>query len=175
MSRRILVTFVVVSWCVAVPTLASTMASDCSGGRIFVTHLTGDEEVPPVDTQSQGQALFRLSSDGEELHFKLNVANIEGVTQAHIHCGAAGVNGSVTVFLFGLEPGGVSVNGRLSAGTITDASIIPLADSATCPGGIADLDDLLAQIRAGLAYVNVHTLAHPGGEIRGQLEAPGSD
>jgi hypothetical protein len=175
MSRRILATFVLLSWCGAVPALASTMPSDCSDGRIFVTHLTGDEEVPPVDTQAQGQVLFRLSSDGDELHFNLTVANIEGITQAHIHCGAAGVNGPVTVFLFGLEPGGVSLNGRLSTGTITAASVIPRPDSAECPGGIADLDDVLAKIRAGQAYVNVHTLAHPGGEIRGQLETPGSD
>jgi len=54
-------------------------------------------------------------------------------------------------------------------------AVIPLADSANCPGGIADLQELLAQMRAGQTYVNVHTLANPGGEIRGQVEAPGSE
>jgi hypothetical protein len=143
-------------------------------GRVFIAHLTGDEEVPPVDTQAQGQTSFRLAKDGEKLRFKLNVARIEGLTQAHIHCGPAGVNGPVTVFLFGFEPAGVTVNGRLATGRITDAEVIPLSDSAACPGGISDLRDLIARTRAGLTYVNVHTLANPGGEIRGQLKAPGS-
>ena len=67
--------------------------------RNFVAHLSGDNEVPPVDTRAQGQAKFQLSKDGNELHFKLIAANIENILQAHIHCGAAGVNGPVVVFL----------------------------------------------------------------------------
>jgi hypothetical protein len=175
MSHRILALVAVLSWCLAAPALASTEASSCDSGNVFVTHLTGAEEVPPVDTKAQGQVLFRLNKDGDELSFMLNVAGLENIIQAHIHCGPAGVNGSVTVFLFGPEAGGVDVTGRLSDGTITNDNVLPIADSATCPGGIADLDDLLAQIRAGNTYVNVHTVAHPPGEVRGQLEAPGSE
>ena len=48
---------------------------------------------PAVVTGAQGQATFKLSADGQSITYKLNVANIEDVTQAHIHLGAAGVNG----------------------------------------------------------------------------------
>ena len=40
---------------------------------------------------------------------------------------------------------------------------------AACPGGIATLADLLAKIRSGGAYTNVHTIQWPAGEIRGDI------
>jgi hypothetical protein len=139
----------------------------------FITHLSGDEEVPPVDTLAQGQAIFHLSDS--ELLYKLIVANIEGVTQAHIHCGAEGVNGPVVVFLFGLNPGGVDANGVLAQGALTNADIIPRPDSAACPGGVANFDQLIAKMRSGETYANVHTSTNPGGEIRGQIRTAGPD
>lgn len=135
----------------------------------FVASLSGGEEVPAVDTRARGQAVLRLSGDATELGFKLIVAHIEGMTQAHIHCGAPGVNGPVVVFLFGLMPLGVSINGIASEGTVTAADVIPRPDSPACPGGIANFAELVARIQSGEAYVNVHTLANPGGEIRGQI------
>jgi hypothetical protein len=134
----------------------------------YRAHLAGREEVPEVATRSQGQAIFHVSDDGTSIDFKLIVANIENITQAHIHCGSAGVNGPVVAFLYGLGPT-VTTNGILSQGTLTEASVIPRPDSAACPGGVANLADLIAQIEAGNAYVNVHTVAYPGGEIRGQM------
>ncbi len=103
------------------------------------------------------------------MQFKLNVANGEGITQAHIHCGPPGVNGPVVVFLFGLVPTGVDNNGTLSEGVITNANVIPRPDSAACPGGVANLADVVAKMRTGGAYANVHTLEFPGGEIRGGI------
>jgi hypothetical protein len=70
------------------------------------------------------------------------------------------VNGPVGVTLF--EGGPVSPNGVLAAGTIT-------APDPENPCGWEDLADVRRAIRNGYAYVNVHTLAHPPGEIRGQL------
>jgi hypothetical protein len=145
--------------------LASTAAAS---QRNFRAHLAGRNEVPPVDTRAQGEATYRLSKDGSSLNFKLIVANIEDVTQAHIHCGSAGVNGPVVIFLFGFDPAGVSPDGVLSEGVITAANVIARPDSAVCPGGLADFDDLIAHMRAGNTYTNVHTIANPGGEIRGQ-------
>jgi hypothetical protein len=135
----------------------------------FRAHLTGAGEVPAVDTAAQGQSIVRIVDGGAALEFQLIVANIDGVVQSHIHCGAEGVNGPVVVFLFGPVPAGVTHNGLLAAGTATAADLIPLPDSPECPGGIADFDDLLAKIRSGDAYVNVHSLEFPAGEIRGQL------
>lgn len=126
----------------------------------FRAHLSGEDEVPPVDTQAQGQATFNLSADATQLDFKLNVANIQDVVASHIHCAPAGVNGPVGVTLFSGGP--VSPDGALAEGTIT----------APDPGNGCNwtsLDAVLAAMRNDYAYVNVHTLDHPAGEIRGQI------
>jgi hypothetical protein len=159
--------------------LLGAVGTAVAANRNFGTHLASREEVPPVlglviDSRAQGQAIFRVSEDGQSIQFKLIASNIENVIQAHIHLGAAGVNGPVVVFLYGLVPsGGGRTNGVLSEGTITAANLIgPLAGHP--------LSDLIAAIESGGAYVNVHTndgIAptntgpgdFPGGEIRGQL------
>jgi hypothetical protein len=138
----------------------------------FTAHLSGAQEVPAVDTAGHGQALLSVSDDRSEVRYKVLVANVENMTQAHIHCGAAGVNGPVVVFLFGLIPEGETLNGILAQGKFTATNIIPRPDSAACPGGVADLEGLRAKMEAGMTYVNVHTLQFPGGEIRGQVRPP---
>ena len=128
----------------------------------YTAHLTGAEEVPAVDTDAVGQTVLQLNRDGTALRFRLIVANIDDVTQAHIHLGERGENGDVVAFLFGFVAEGVTTNGVLATGTITDADLVnPLA------GG--SLDDLVAELNSGNAYVNVHTVDHAGGEIRGQI------
>ena len=131
--------------------------------------LKGSEENPPVDTQGVGVAQFKLNKDGDAIQFKLNVANLTDIVQAHIHCGADGVNGPVVVFLYGPGPT-ITTQGTLSEGTFTDVNVIDRASSTECPGGISDFDDLLEKIRSGDAYVNVHTVANPTGEIRAQIK-----
>jgi hypothetical protein len=146
----------------------SAMAADS-----FVATLNGAEEVPARDTQAVGVAKFKLSEDGAALQFKVNVAKIDNVVAAHIHCGAVGVNGPVGVTLFTGPPASGVVNGTLAEGTV----------SAPDPGnacGWTDLAAVLAAIESGNTYVNVHTNDgvppantgpgdFPGGEIRGQI------
>ena len=137
------------------------------------THANGSFEVPVRDTQGQAQAIFNLSEEGDSLDFKLIASNIEGVTQAHIHCGPPGANGAVLVFLYGFNAAGVSPHGVLNEGTITDANVIDRT-ALQCPdrwGAVDSFDDLIQRMREGGAYVNVHTLVFPGGEIRGDIPA----
>lgn len=158
----------------AVGVLAWGVAAEAGSARNFVAHLTGDGEVPARATQAQGQAKVQFDRAGETLVCKLNAANIENVVQAHIHLGSATENGPVVAFLYGPVPaGGGRTDGRLSKVEITDADLRgPLAGKTVA--------DLRAAIRAGNAYVNVHTSDgvappntgpgdFPGGEIRGQL------
>ena len=128
--------------------------------RNFRAHLSGGEEVPAVDTRAQGQAIFSFDRDGSELHYKLIVANIDDVFAAHIHCAPEGVNGPVGVTLFSGGP--TSDSGILAQATVTE----PDADNG-CTW--EDLGDVRAAIASGDTYVNVHTTAHPPGEIRGQI------
>src|ERR671911_106511 len=125
----------------------------------FAGPMSGAEGGPTGDTPATGVAKFKLRDEG--LTFKVNVANIDNVVASHIHCGSVGVNGPVGVTLFGGGP--VDVNGTLAEGVIT----------APDPGnecGWADLDAVVAALESGDTYVNVHTTAHPGGEIRGQIK-----
>jgi Cu/Zn superoxide dismutase len=149
------------------------LAPAAQAGDNFVATLSGDQEVPPNDTQAVGVATFKLREDGTALAFKINVANLDNPFAAHIHCGAVGVNGPVGVTLFVGAPAGGRVNGTLAEGTIT----------APDPGnacGWTDLAAVLAAIGSGDTYVNVHTNDgvappntgpgdFPGGEIRGQI------
>ena len=129
------------------------------------THLTGDEEVPANDSRAQGQAIFQLGPDG--LAYKLIVANIENVLQAHIHMAPAGSNGPVVAFLYPPAPPAQLIPGRvqgvLEKGTVT-------ADDLRGPLAGQGIEALMEAIRSGNAYVNVHTLQHPPGEIRGQID-----
>lgn len=131
--------------------------------RLFGAKLSGAEEVPPVATTGHGLAQFLLSPDGKKLHFRLSTFGVKDVTQAHIHLGERGVNGPVVAFLFGFVAEGVTVNGLLSTGTITEDDIIPR------DGFDGTMSELLQRMRSGRAYVNVHTLAYPPGEVRGQI------
>jgi hypothetical protein len=131
------------------------------------THLSGDEEVPARDTDAQGQAIFQINGDGTAITYKLNVANIENVTQAHIHLGPAGSNGGIVVWLYPSAPPSQLIPGRtqgtLGEGEITAASLVGSLTGKP-------LSDLLAAMHDGRTYVNVHTLQFPPGEIRGQID-----
>lgn len=133
------------------------------GQRNFRAHLSGEEQVPPVDTNAQGQAKFQLNHEGDALDFRLLVANIDDVTGAHVHLAPEGENGPIVVPLFGdpLFTDPVTVNGTLAEGSITASDVIgPLS---------GDFDGLLEKMRSSGTYVNVHTLEHGPGEIRGQI------
>lgn len=141
----------------------SALAGD---NRNFVASLKGRNEVPPVDTNAQGEAIFHVSKEGDSISYKLIAANIENITQAHIHLGASGVNGPVVAWLYPSGPPAVLIPGRfdgvLAEGTIT-------ADDLVGPLVGQTLDDLIDAMQAGNTYVNIHTSQFPGGEIRGQI------
>lgn len=134
--------------------------------RNHSVHLTGALEVPANDSQAQGQAVFQLSQDGESLSYRLIVANIENVTQAHIHLAPPGSNGGVVAWLYPSAPPAMLIPGRtdgnLATGTITAANLV---------GALAGqpLSALIEHLEAGNAYVNVHTSQFPGGEVRGNF------
>jgi CHRD domain len=137
-------------------------------------HPAGAFEVPVRDTNAQGQAIFNLAEDGQSIDYRLIASNIDNVVQAHIHIGPPGVNGPITVFLFGpVAAGGGPHDGVLATGTITAANLIgPLVGQP--------LSALVEAMRSNNAYVNVHTNDgvdpintgpgdFPGGEIRADI------
>jgi hypothetical protein len=138
-------------------------AHDGNAGA-FTAPLSGAEEVPAADTLARGQAVFRVQADG--IHYRLVVANLFDVLQSHIHLAPAGQNGPVVAFLYPDAPPAVLLPGRTSG--VLAEGIITAADLRGPLAG-ASLEDLVTAMRDGGAYVNVHTTAFPGGEIRGQI------
>lgn len=154
--------------------VASLAAVDAAADGPHVrAQLEGVEEVPAISTTGAGTFAGTFSDDGEELDFELSYAGLTGnVTQAHIHFGQRGVNGGISIFLctnLGNGPPGIPAcpaSPATVAGTRSAADVIGPAGQ-----GIAAMEweEVKAAIRAGAAYVNVHSNLFPGGEIRGQL------
>lgn len=141
---------------------ASCSSGNSTGGldveQSYIINLTQAAEVPaPKPTSASGAAEILVYPS--RIDFQLSAINITGITMAHIHSGAVGVAGPVVVTLFlpGSPTGNVS--GVFAVGSL---------DASNLPSGVT-IDQLKALLLSGKAYVNVHTVANPTGEIRGQL------
>jgi hypothetical protein len=138
--------------------------------QAFYAELTSAQEVPAVTvpTNASGDAVVFVNDAGN-LTYEIYVVDIQNVTAAHIHLGMPGEAGPVVVTLF---MGDFSTDGdgtgTLATGEITDADLSGDLEGMT-------LGNLLAEMEAGNAYVNVHTTDNPSGEIRGQLELINDD
>ena len=131
----------------------------------FRVTLSGDNEVPPVMTDTTGTAIFHVDRTWTEIRFKLDVRDAEkvlGAAGAHLHCAPAGVNGPVVVFLAGMTPPGYDGDIQLR-GTLNDDSIL----NPACGENIAELVDAMLN---GDVYVNVHSSLVPSGVVRGQVQ-----
>lgn len=107
--------------------------------------LTGDQEVPPVKTKAIGKSTIKIADD----RTVSGGVTVDGMvpTMAHIHHGAPGVNGPIILPLVR--------TGDNSFGVTSSARLSPAQYEA---------------FKAGDLYVNVHSAAHPGGEVRMQLK-----
>ena len=114
-------------------------------GFVQSVSLSGANEVPPVETKASGTGNVIVNPDRSVIAS----ISVTGMTEtaAHIHMGAAGTNGPV---------------------------IVPLAKSgenafSSAPGAKLT-EEQYAAFKAGNTYVNVHSEAHKGGEVRAQLK-----
>ena len=141
----------------------SALAVTADAKELFKARLDGGQEVPPVLTNTSGNAFFRLDNAGHSIEIQLRVRDGVDITQAHIHCAPAGVNGPVVVFLAGLISVGQDIDGKwIGSASFDDDNI----GDTNCGETIAELADAM---RSGDTYVNVHSVANPGGEVRGQV------
>ena len=125
----------------------------------FTAKMTGTQEVPPKDTKATGTATFVPTPDQMTLAYRVD-SNTNYNTMANIHKGKAGENGPIVVTFFTSTPGGIvpfTAHGNLRANDLEG----PLAGK--------QIADLIKMIKDGDAYVNVHTVQNPNGEIRGQI------
>ena len=157
-------------------------AAGAARAETIAASLTGYEEVPAVSTVASGDFRAFINHDDQSIDYELSYSELQGtVQQAHIHVGQLSVTGSIVIWLCQTETTQAPLAVRASTpfcpqsgtvpGHITVANVI--AGSTTSQQLFAgDLAPILAAIRAGAAYVNVHTTPlSPGGEIRGQIRA----
>jgi len=110
----------------------------------FTALMSGAQEVPPTPSAATGTAVGWLHMPDQRFVYMVNSAGLAGVTAAHLHIAAAGINGPVVFPLNGGAGTYCGVSPRL-----TDAEVTALNANGT--------------------YMNIHTAAFPGGEIRGQM------
>jgi len=131
----------------------------------MVASLTGGEENPAVLTGAVGTAEVAIDGASRELTVSLRLFNVPtGTTAGHIHAGPRGVNGPVVIDfpIPAGRTGDISLDFRVGQGQFRSRPEL----------GITSMDDIIQTIVGGGAYVNIHSTAFPGGEIRGQLRAP---
>jgi len=128
--------------CIAVLALAApSMAANVN----LKADLKGASEVPPVDTKGTGSVTATYDTASKKLSWKGNVSGLSGpATAAHFHVGETGKNGGVVVPIAG-------------------------ADKGTFEGSATLTAEQAAELTGGKWYVNVHTAANKGGEVRGQV------
>ena len=129
--------------------------------EVFKARLSGTQEVPPNESPAGGSAWVKTSND--KIEYEVNVTDIDKVNAAHIHLEQSGKNGPVILSLYKDDPTELKT-GKLAEANLTASNLEgPLKGKA--------VSDLVAAIKDGKAYVNVHSTDFPDGEIRGQLNA----
>lgn len=146
-----------------------------SHATFFQASLDGYQEVPSVATRAAGVFSARSNSDRSEVEYTLSYSNMQApVTQAHIHFAQIAVNGPIVVWLCGSSTNpGPAGTPSCPQGSGSVSGIFRAADVAASPAtqqlAAGAISAFIEAMRANSAYVNVHTTASPGGEIRGQV------
>jgi hypothetical protein len=135
------------------------------GARKFEASLNGYLEVPSISSNARGSFKAEIKSDRITYRLRLRDFAVAPLF-AHIHFARPDVNGGVAVFLCGGGNKPACPASGLVTGTLVAADVIGPAAQGIEAGEFAEL---VRAIRNGATYVNVHTPAFPGGEIRGNI------
>jgi CHRD domain-containing protein len=149
--------------------------------------MSGYLEAPALSTGASGKFTARIDDSADEIHYELSYQGLEGtVAQAHIHIGQRSVSGGISAWLCETATNQNPVaaantptcpqSGTVT-GTITPVEVVgPAGPFPPGPGGqgitAGEFEELVAAIRAGVTYANVHSSKFAPGEIRGQIDDP---
>ena len=121
------------------------LASASASAQLMQVLLSGAQEVPPVSTQASAKGTISVGAD-LAISGSVSTTGVEG-TMAHIHKAPAGQNGPVVV------------------------PMVKTADNIwSIPAGAKLTEAQFQDLKDGNLYINVHSAAHKGGEVRGQLK-----
>lgn len=157
---------VVVAALVSLILVATATTQSYAQNQQYRAKLDGNNEVPPINTTSEGVINFKTKND--MLTWKMNVTGITDATGANINQGKIGENGDVVVDLLSVSKHSDTEKGMIMRGNVTDSSL-------TGPMAGQTLADLQTAMTNGDTYVNVQTEDQPDGEIRGQVKLKGDN
>ena len=154
--RTVATTFAMIIAATAAPHMQSQTV-------VLKAQLSGAEEVPGLNTGAHGSATVTVDRAAGTITYEVNIYNLPtGIVGSHIHVGAATTAGPI-IFNFPVPAVGQSNDFKLS-GSLTPGDLVQRPAA-----GINSFEDAIFAIASGNAYVNVHSQANTGGEIRGQL------
>jgi hypothetical protein len=176
----------IIAIAVAAALAAAGTSTFADGGKsTFTTNLTGYQETPvTLNSPGSGEFAAKVSKDGKSIDYVLTYRDLPtNVLQSHIHFGRPALTGSIVLFLCtNLAPPAnvpappacpqAPVGGATAkvTGTLTAANVIsPTSTPQGLAGGDTGFAQVVAAIRNGAAYANVHTDQFKSGEIRGAL------
>lgn len=146
LSRRAIFTLLALAAIAWVPFATAATIS-------FKVPLSGTEQVPPLNITGKGTAVLTWDPNTRVVTWNITYSGLTGpITMAHFHNGPEGKNGPVVIWL--------TKNGKRSSGAIEGSATLTPAQAK--------------QFEAGDWYINVHTMDHSAGEIRGQVKPPKS-
>jgi hypothetical protein len=125
----------------------------------YTAQLSGNNEVPPTDSSATAYAY--LETAGNELKYSIGETGIADPTATHLHSGTNGENGDIVADLPSSYKNW-NITHKFSDGSITNSDLIGPLKGKT-------LEDLMAAMDKGEIYINIHSILHPEGEIRGQI------
>ena len=150
-----------------------SLQASAGGGRVFMATLDGYQEVPTLSVAGTGTFRADLAVTSESLSYRLSYSDLTGPALfAHIHLGRPATAGGVIAFLCdsteGAPPGVPDCPGAggTVTGTIEPDDVVGPAAQGIASGEFAEL---VAALRAGATYANVHTVLFQPGELRGQI------
>jgi CHRD domain len=147
----------------------------------YAAHLTGYEETPlTLNTTGSGDFKAVVSADGTSITYMLAYRDLSSpATQAHIHFGRPAIGGGIVLWLCGNNPP-ITPPTTIPTpqpcppfpatifGTLTAADVVAVSGQGI-DAGAAGFAEMVAALRTGSAYANVHTTVRPSGEIRARL------
>jgi len=136
------------------------------------TYASGAQD--SVTTSTTAKVVLHFARDLSHFKFVLDIYDGHKVTMAHLHCATAGMGGTPVIFSFGKNgeaKDGMYVNEMLSDGSLTSHDLLPgdYSNMFACGVPINNIASLYKAVLERKIYVNVHTIAHPNGEVHGQV------
>ena len=142
----------------------------------FDSELSGAQSVSATMPQTiVGASALAVFDEGfTQVEVTVKVEGGVGVFAAHFHCEVPGAAGFITTAIFGPTGtivGPLAFDGAEATGTLTNADFDPLLGDCNLTIGrpVNNLVALALAMREGLIYINLHTVANPAGEVRGQM------